>query len=250
MAHGESLAVGAMCLSNLYNHLDALHISEMKGSPYYAMVTHLNLALLQVWAWEYAFPLVTHASSVTAIQVKSPLLSWVELMDREANFIWIPYISVAGFSLALLDEDVEFDAPLLALLPENLRVGVLTRRACRYWNEIAIRFNDYATASKDECTFPPPPSTPINRPCHIKFSCELVAYFTKEKIGFVAWVAYAGEFPKPWKKYEPMVKARVFAPSTRGEALNAKLQPRGKDQKLLSLPLPFLLPYLKRLAPQ
>ena len=50
LAHGESLAVGAICLSNLCNHLDALHISEMEGSPYYAVVTHLNLALLQVWA--------------------------------------------------------------------------------------------------------------------------------------------------------------------------------------------------------
>ena len=48
LARGESLVVGAMCLSNLYNHLDALHISEMEGSPYYAMVTHLNLALLKV----------------------------------------------------------------------------------------------------------------------------------------------------------------------------------------------------------
>lgn len=48
LARGESLAVVAMCLSNLYNHLDALHTSEMKGSPYNAMVTHLNLALLQV----------------------------------------------------------------------------------------------------------------------------------------------------------------------------------------------------------
>ena len=122
-------------------------------------------------------------------------------MNREVDFIWRPYVSIAdSFSLALLDEDVESDvsayssllartpfwlfpcgplgswarhnphrvrrqfgydqgvpsknpvfldqlhfvtpfvlqngrsclnkAPLLALLPENLRVGVLTQRAC------------------------------------------------------------------------------------------------------------------------
>ena len=140
LARGESLVVGAMCLNNLYNHLDALHIFEMEGSPYYAVVTHLNLALLQVWAWECALPLVTHTHSVTTvckryppslkndqldflqkfcespplllkwIGVKSPSLSWVELMDREVDFIWHPYVSIAdGFLLALLDEDVESD---------------------------------------------------------------------------------------------------------------------------------------------
>ena len=148
-------------------------------------------------------------------------------MDREADFVWRPYVSIAdGFSFALLDEDVESDvsayssllahtplwlfpcgpsgswaqynshrvrhqfgydqgmlsenpvvldhehfvtpfifqtshsclnkAPLLALLPKNPRVGVLTRRACQYWNEITVRFNDYAATSRDECTFPPP----------------------------------------------------------------------------------------------
>ncbi|KAK9987050.1 hypothetical protein SO802_032001 [Lithocarpus litseifolius] len=66
---------------------------------------------------------------------------------------------------------------LLALLLENPRVGVLTRRACRYWNEIAVRFNDYVAV---------------------------------------------GKVPEPWKKYEPMAKARVSAPSAHGEALNAK----------------------------
>ncbi|KAL0010824.1 hypothetical protein SO802_005932 [Lithocarpus litseifolius] len=114
-------------------------------------------------------------------------------------------------------------APLLALLPENPRVGVLTRRACRYWNEIVVRFNDYAAVVRDEYTFPPPFSAPINRSHHMKFSHGLVAYFTKEKIGFVAWhdevaawVAYAGEVHEPWKKCEPMAKARVSAPSACG----------------------------------
>ena len=78
-------------------------------------------------------------------------------------------------------------APLLALLPENPRVGILTRRACQYWNEIAVRFNDYTAAGRDECSFPPPHLAPINRSCHMKFSCRLVSYLTKEKIGFVAW---------------------------------------------------------------
>ena len=84
-------------------------------------------------------------------------------------------------------------------------------------------------AGRDECTFPPPPSAPINKSRHMKFSRGLVAYFSKEKVGFVAWhdevaawVVYAGEVLEPWKKYEPMAKARIFAPLTRGEALNAK----------------------------
>nr|POE60109.1 hypothetical protein CFP56_33270 [Quercus suber] len=202
------------------------------------------------------------------IGVKSPSLSWVKLMDREANFVWRPYVSIAdGFSFALLDKDVESysvssenlvvldhehsvtpfilqngrsclnKAPLPALLPENPRVRVLTRRACQYWNEIAVRFNDYAEAGRDECIFPPPPSALINRSCHMKFSRGLVTYFAKEKIGFVAWhdevtawVAYAGEVPKPWKKYEPMAKACVSAPLARGEALNA--MPQAKREKL------------------
>ena len=49
LARGESLTMGAMCLSNLYNHLDVLHTFEIEGSLHYALVTHLNLALLQVW---------------------------------------------------------------------------------------------------------------------------------------------------------------------------------------------------------
>ena len=138
-------------------------------------------------------------------------------------------------------------APLLALLPKNSRVGVLTWRACRYWNEIAVRFNDYTVAGRDECTFPPPPSAPINKSHHMKFSRELVAYFMKEKIGFVAWhdkvvawVAYAGEVLGPWKKYEPMAKARVFAPSARGEALNAK--PPAKRERPKTFVNAFALP--------
>ena len=120
-------------------------------------------------------------------------------------------------------------APLLALLLENSRVGVLTQRYCEYWNEIVVRFNDYAIASRNECTFLPPPLAPINRSHHMNFSHGLIAYFMKEKIGFVAWhdkvaasVANAGEVPKPWKKYEPMAKARVSVLSTGGKVLNAK----------------------------
>lgn len=65
---GESLIVVAMCLSNLYNHLDALHTSEMEGSPYYTVVTHLNLALVQFWVWECALPLVAYAHSITVVR--------------------------------------------------------------------------------------------------------------------------------------------------------------------------------------
>ncbi|KAF3951961.1 hypothetical protein CMV_022437 [Castanea mollissima] len=274
LARGKSLAVGAMCLSNLYNHLDALHIFKMEGSPYYAVVTHLNLALLQVWAWERCLPLVTHACSVTTVRkcyppnsknnhldflqkfcesppkllkwigVKSPSLSWVELMDKEADYILRPYVGIVdGFSLTLLDEDVEFDvsayssllartplwlflcgpsgswawrfglnkAPLPTLLLENSRVGVLTWRACQYWNEIAVRFSDYVAVGRDECTFPPPPS-----------------------------VAYAEEVPEPWEKYEPMAKARISAPLACGEALNAK--PLAKRERPKTFVDAFALP--------
>ena len=120
-------------------------------------------------------------------------------------------------------------APLLALLPENSRVGVLTQRSCKYWNEIVVRFNDYAIASRNECTFLPPPLTPINRSCHMNFSRGLIAYFMKEKIGFMACndkvaasVANAGEVLECWKKYEPMAKARVSVLSAGGKVLNAK----------------------------
>nr|POF05774.1 hypothetical protein CFP56_43525 [Quercus suber] len=85
----------------------------------------------------------------------------------------------------------------------------------------------------------------------MKFSRGLVAYFAKEKIGFVAWhdelaawVAYAGEVPEPWKKYEPMAKACVSTPLACGEALNAKPPTKRErpetsiDAFALPLPLP------------
>jgi len=72
LARDESLTVGAICLSNLYNHLVALHISEMEVSMYYVVVTHLNLALLQVWEWERALPLVAYARSVIVVRKHYP----------------------------------------------------------------------------------------------------------------------------------------------------------------------------------
>ena len=99
------------------------------------------------------------------------------VLDHEHSVT--PFILRAGHSC--LNKE-----PLLALNSENPRVGVLTQRACQYWNEIAVRFNDYAASGRDECTFPPPPSAPIDRSRHMKFSRGLVAYFAKEKIGFVA----------------------------------------------------------------
>ena len=44
------------------------------------------------------------------IGVKSLSLSWVELMDREVDFVWHPYVIIVdGFLSVLLDEDVESD---------------------------------------------------------------------------------------------------------------------------------------------
>ena len=68
LAHGESLAVGTMCLNNLYNHLDALHILKWRD----AVVTHLNLALLQVLVWERALPFVAYARFVTVVCKRYP----------------------------------------------------------------------------------------------------------------------------------------------------------------------------------
>lgn len=105
LAHGESLVVGAMCLSNLYNHLDALHISEMEGSPYYVVVNRLNLALLQVWAWECALPLVTRACSVIAVRKCYPPSSKNNQLDflhkfRESPPILLKWIGVKSPSLS------------------------------------------------------------------------------------------------------------------------------------------------------
>ena len=105
LARGESLTVGAMCLSNLYNHLDTLHISEMEGSLYYAMVNHLNLALLQVWAWERVLPLVTHARSVIAIRKHyppSPKNNQLDFLQkfRESPPILLKWMGVKSPSLS------------------------------------------------------------------------------------------------------------------------------------------------------
>jgi len=91
----------------------------------------------------------------------------------------------------------------------------------------------------------------------MKFSHGLIAYFTKEKIGFVAWhdevatwVAYVGEVPKSWKKDEPMAKARDFVPSTHGEVLNAKPSAK-REIPEISITTSVLPPPLpKKSAPQ
>ena len=81
----------------------------------------------------------------------------------------------------------------------------------------------------------------------MKFSHGLIAYFTKEKIGFVVWhdkvaasVANASKVPEPWKKYEPMAKAHVFVLSARGKVLNAK--PSAKRERTKIFVDAFTLP--------
>ena len=51
------------------------------------------------------------------IGVKPLSLSWVELMDREVDFVWRPYVIIVdGFLFVLLDEDVEFDVSAYSFL--------------------------------------------------------------------------------------------------------------------------------------
>lgn len=90
----------------------------------------------------------------------------------------------------------------------------------------------------------------------MKFSCNVIAYLIKEKAGFVAWherieawVACAGDVPKSWQKDEPMAKAHIHVPSARNKTLTLCYQPRGKDQKLLLLPLLFPFHYSKKSSP-
>ena len=63
-------------------------------------------------------------------------------------------------------------------------------------------------------------------------------------------MAYAGEVPKSWKKYESMAKARVSIPLARGEALNAKPPTKRERPETYvdTFALPPLLP--KKFAPQ
>ena len=53
-------------------------------------------------------------------------------------------------------------------------------------------------------------------------------------------MAYAGEVLEPWKKYEPMAKARFLAPLVHGEALNAK--PPAKRERPKTFVNAFALP--------
>ena len=45
-----SYPLGALCLGNLYIHLDRLHDDEVEGSPYHAVESSVNVTLLQVWS--------------------------------------------------------------------------------------------------------------------------------------------------------------------------------------------------------
>lgn len=108
----------------------------------------------------------------------------------------------------------------------------------------------------NDCVFPPPPLVPINRSGHTKFRRGLIAYFKKEKTGFVAWhevgpwEAYAGEVPKSWEKDEPMAKAHVLVPSMHGETFNARPPVKRKRPETSVVAFALPLPYLKNSAPQ
>ena len=48
LAQGMSYPLGALCLGNLYIHLDRLHDDEVEGSTYHAIESSINVTLLQV----------------------------------------------------------------------------------------------------------------------------------------------------------------------------------------------------------
>ena len=62
-----------------------------------------------------------------------------------------------------------------AMIPDSLKARFLAQRECRYWNEIAVRYNDYAAIDREKCIFLTPTLIPINRSHYMKFSRYLIA---------------------------------------------------------------------------
>uniref|UniRef100_A0A2N9HEP2 Aminotransferase-like plant mobile domain-containing protein n=1 Tax=Fagus sylvatica TaxID=28930 RepID=A0A2N9HEP2_FAGSY len=128
LAQGMSYPLGALCLGNLYIHLDKLHDDEVEGSPYHAVESSVNVTLLQVFFMEHLRTFVGHAKTSKVVQdrvlrslgdgkgflskfsggfpilfkwvgVKASEVSWMDDLDDEVKFVWQPYVKVKeGFA--------------------------------------------------------------------------------------------------------------------------------------------------------
>ncbi|GMY34122.1 CHD3-type chromatin-remodeling factor PICKLE [Fagus crenata] len=123
-----SYPLGALCLGNLYIHLDRLHDDEVEGSPYHAVESSVNVTLLQVFVMEHLRSFASHAKTSKAVRdrvlrslcdgkgfsskfsggfpilfkwvgVKASEVSWMDDLDDKVKFVWLPYVKVKeGFA--------------------------------------------------------------------------------------------------------------------------------------------------------
>uniref|UniRef100_A0A2N9E1E4 Aminotransferase-like plant mobile domain-containing protein n=1 Tax=Fagus sylvatica TaxID=28930 RepID=A0A2N9E1E4_FAGSY len=128
LAQGMSYPLGALCLGNLYIHLNRLHDDEVEGSPYHAVESSVNVTLLQVFVMEHLHSFASHAKTPKAVRdrvlrslgdgkgflskfsggfpilfkwvgVKASEVSWMDDLDDEVKFVWRPYVKVKeGFA--------------------------------------------------------------------------------------------------------------------------------------------------------
>ena len=63
-----SYPLGALCLGNLYIHLDRLHDDEVEGSSYHAVESSVNVAVLQVFVMEHIRSFASHAKTSKAVR--------------------------------------------------------------------------------------------------------------------------------------------------------------------------------------
>uniref|UniRef100_A0A2N9F0D2 Uncharacterized protein n=1 Tax=Fagus sylvatica TaxID=28930 RepID=A0A2N9F0D2_FAGSY len=121
LSQGISYPLGALCLGNLYIHLDRLHDDEVEGSSYHAVESSVNVALLQVFVMEHIRSFASHAKTSKAVRdrvlrslgdgkgflskfssgfpilfkwvgVKASEVSWMDDLDDEVKFVWRPYV--------------------------------------------------------------------------------------------------------------------------------------------------------------
>ncbi|GMY38710.1 hypothetical protein FCV25MIE_33968 [Fagus crenata] len=123
-----SYPLRALCLGNLYIHLDRLHDDEVEGSLYHAVESSVNIALLQVFVMEHIRSFASHAKTSKAVRdrvlrslgdgkgflskfssgfpilfkwvgVKASEVSWMDDLDDKVKFVWRPYVKVKeGFA--------------------------------------------------------------------------------------------------------------------------------------------------------
>ncbi|GMY24098.1 CHD3-type chromatin-remodeling factor PICKLE [Fagus crenata] len=128
LAQGMSYPLGALCLGNLYIHLNRLHDDEVEGSPYHAVESSVNVTLLQVFVMEHLRSFASHAKTPKVVRdrvlrslgngkgflskfsggflilfkwvgVKASKVSWIDDLDDELKFVWRPYVKVKeGFA--------------------------------------------------------------------------------------------------------------------------------------------------------